>query len=75
VIPDAAASAQSRCPRCGAAFHCGATDPVPCACTQVELSDVTLAQLRADYVGCLCLACLRALADAERAHAAAVRPG
>jgi hypothetical protein len=51
-----------RCPRCGGPFHCGAADPEPCACTTVTLDAATLAELRARFRGCLCLACLRELA-------------
>jgi hypothetical protein len=47
-----------RCPRCGGAFHCGAADPGPCACTTVRLDAATLATLQARYSGCLCLRCL-----------------
>ena len=54
--------AGSRCERCGGAFHCGADDPTPCACTTVALDAATLARLRASYEGCLCLRCLTELA-------------
>ena len=60
-----------RCPRCGAAFHCGANDAAPCACTMVTLDAATLAALRERYTGCLCLACLRELAVARRRDARA----
>jgi hypothetical protein len=53
---------ESRCPRCGGAFHCGAHDAAPCACTTVKLDAATLAALRQHYQGCLCLDCLRMLA-------------
>jgi len=56
---------ESRCPRCGGAFHCGVADPEPCPCTTLRLDAKTLAQLRKRFVGCLCLACLRELAEAE----------
>jgi hypothetical protein len=46
------------CPRCGGAFHCGAADPGPCACTTIELDAALLAELRTRYAGCLCLPCL-----------------
>jgi hypothetical protein len=46
------------CPRCGAAFHCGARDPQPCACTAIQLDAATLARLRERWRGCLCLDCL-----------------
>lgn len=52
-----------RCPRCGGSFHCGVADPGPCACTTLELDAATLGALRARYIGCLCLTCLRELAQ------------
>jgi len=51
-----------RCPRCGAAFHCGMNDPGPCACTTLTLSPALQARLAAAYRGCLCLRCLAELA-------------
>ena len=57
--------AADRCPRCGGPFACGAAGPGPCACTGVTLSTALQAQLRSQYKGCLCLACLRVLAAAE----------
>jgi len=55
-----------RCPRCGGAFHCGAADPGPCACTTIDLDAALLTELRTRYTGCLCLACLRDLAREGR---------
>jgi Cysteine-rich CWC len=63
----------ARCPRCGGAFHCGAADPAPCACSTLALTPALQAALRQRYEGCLCLACLQALARGaplERAPAA-----
>ena len=58
-----APAADTRCPRCGGAFHCGAQDATPC-------TSVLQADLRQRYSGCLCLACLRALASgSERERA------
>ncbi len=57
---------EARCPRCGGGFHCGAHDAAPCACTSVKLDAPTLAALRAQYEGCLCLRCLQALAQAPK---------
>ncbi len=57
-----AAPAPERCPRCGAAFACGAAGAAPCPCTAVRLDAATLAALRARYTGCLCLRCLHAIA-------------
>jgi hypothetical protein len=64
-VPGAApgdAGAVARCPRCGGGFHCGARDPRPCACTAVDLPAATLQALRTRWEGCLCVACLRAVA-------------
>lgn len=54
----------TRCPRCGGPFHCSAADPGPCACTTLRLAPALLAQLAAQYRGCLCLACLAEIAAA-----------
>jgi ribosomal protein L34E len=62
-------TAESRCERCGGAFHCGVNDAAPCACTTVTLDAATLAALRRRYEGCLCLRCL-----AELAAGAALSP-
>jgi hypothetical protein len=55
-------AAQARCERCGGAFHCGANDAQPCACTTLKLDAGTLARLRDAYRGCLCLRCLAEIA-------------
>lgn len=65
------AAAPDRCPRCGGGFTCGAAGPGPCACGTLTLSDALQARLRQQYSGCLCLACLQALAQADRACAPA----
>jgi chorismate-pyruvate lyase len=52
----------SACPRCGGAFRCGVKDEV-CACSDLVLSDELQAHLRERYTGCLCLGCLRRLAE------------
>ncbi len=49
------------CPRCGAAFACGAAGPDPCACTRLVLGDALRQALRERFTGCLCPACLQAL--------------
>ncbi|MGD9835296.1 MAG: cysteine-rich CWC family protein [Piscinibacter sp.] len=67
-----AAPLESRCPRCGSAFHCGMNDSAvagPCACTTLTLTPALRAELAARYKGCLCLACLRALAAGATAAA------
>jgi hypothetical protein len=58
----------ARCPRCGASFHCGANDTVPCVCNTLRLDAVALVDLRARYTGCLCLACLREIAASTTRH-------
>jgi hypothetical protein len=57
------AEPNAACARCGGAFHCGANDPTPCACTGLKLNAELLTDLRQRYSDCLCLNCLRALAD------------
>ena len=56
----------TRCPRCGGAFHCGANDREPCVCTTIALDAATLAALRDRYDGCLCPGCLAHIAEAVR---------
>ncbi|MFO1219173.1 MAG: cysteine-rich CWC family protein [Burkholderiaceae bacterium] len=63
--------ASERCPRCGAAFDCGAHEAAPCACTTVALDGAMLAALRATFSGCLCLACLQAIAGGDALRPAA----
>ena len=58
-------AATDACPRCGAGFHCGANDAVPCACTTPRLDEETLADLRKRFNRCLCLACLREIATSN----------
>lgn len=60
-----AAAGPDRCPRCGQGFHCGVSDAAPCACTALRLSADQLAALRRTYTGCLCIACLAAVAGGE----------
>ena len=58
------------CPRCGAAFACGAAADraTPCFCVSYALGAERLAQLRAKWSDCLCADCLAALAnDPEQA--------
>jgi hypothetical protein len=57
------------CPRCAAAFDCGAAGPGPCACARLALSDTLRQDLRQRYTGCLCPACLQALGAQPRAAA------
>jgi hypothetical protein len=66
------------CARCGGEFHCGAADPMPCACSTLVLSATLQAALRERWRGCLCVNCLRDLTarDAAReAPAASGSPG
>jgi hypothetical protein len=66
-------AADSLCPRCGAAFHCGIDDLAPCCCTTLVLDAALLRTLRARFDGCLCLRCLQSLAlGAEMKGAAPV---
>lgn len=60
-----------RCPRCGGGFACGMAGDGPCACTTVVLPPATLTALRARFDGCLCLACLQALAAGQALDPAA----
>ncbi len=62
--------AATTCPRCGGGFHCGAADPIPCACSSLALPAALLQDLRGQYSGCLCLACLRQLAGDDATAAA-----
>ena len=69
------ANAPGPCPRCGGGFICGFScgftcgftrgrdGAAPCPCTGVTLDAATLAGLRRQYSGCLCLDCLRTLAQ------------
>ncbi|HPG79890.1 MAG TPA: cysteine-rich CWC family protein [Piscinibacter sp.] len=73
-MPEAAAL-ESRCPRCGGAFHCGVSDAGPCACTTLTLTPALRAELGTRFRGCLCLACLRELsADPSRVSCAPCTP-
>jgi len=65
------AACPDRCPRCGGGFACGMAGDAPCACTTVTLAPATLAALQARYAGCLCLACLQALAAGAALEGAA----
>jgi ribosomal protein L34E len=65
--------AGERCPRCGAAFHCGIDDAEPCACTTLELDAGVQQRLRERYTGCLCMTCLRELGG-RRAEVAVPAP-
>jgi Cysteine-rich CWC len=52
------------CPRCGAGFRCGAAEGV-CDCFGLQLDAPLRAELARQWPGqCLCLRCLRALAQA-----------
>lgn len=65
--PAQSLSVTSTCPRCGGGFHCGAQDARPCACAGLAVSAALQQRLRERYADCLCLACLRELAEAEAA--------
>lgn len=57
---------QKTCPRCGADFECKLNNPMHCQCAGIELSERLTDQLAAHWHDCLCAACLRELAAAER---------
>ncbi len=69
------ADPNARCPRCGAAFHCGMHDARPCACSAVTLGAATLQQLRTRYEGCLCGRCLSEVAREADATSPGTMPG
>jgi hypothetical protein len=59
---------RQHCPRCGAEFGCGAGNPAkPCACSALALTARQLAAIRESWAGCLCVACLFALAGESQA--------
>ncbi|MBC7930079.1 MAG: cysteine-rich CWC family protein [Rubrivivax sp.] len=55
----------SVCESCGAEFGCGAGAAL-CWCSELKLSDETLAELRTRFGGCLCRACLERFAADEQ---------
>jgi len=50
------------CPRCRGDFLCGAKD-ARCECFDLKLDDATRERIGREFCGCLCLACLKALAS------------
>ena len=54
------------CPRCGAAFRCGAADAA-CDCFDLTLSAKLQAEIAAQWQDCLCVACLKQLSSADQA--------
>ncbi|WP_397534008.1 cysteine-rich CWC family protein [Roseateles sp.] len=71
---EARTDVNSRCPRCGGGFHCGAAG-ARCDCFDLKLSDAQRQQLSRDYSGCLCLNCLRELQQQTLAPRAPVHRG
>lgn len=63
-----------RCPRCGAAFACGAQGPQACACASVALSTELRRQLAQRFHGCLCRPCLLELVEGAPLEREAARP-
>lgn len=55
-----------KCPRCGEPFHCGAAE-ARCDCFDLQLTAAQRQSLAAQYSGCLCMACLKALQAAKPA--------
>ena len=53
-----------RCPRCSGDFHCGARD-ARCDCFDIQITQVLRERIQREFVGCLCMSCLRELAQAE----------
>jgi hypothetical protein len=55
------------CPRCGAAFDCGADRPAadPCWCAGIVLDEATRDRLAATFAGCVCPRCLPAATPAS----------
>ena len=55
------------CPRCGCAFLCRGHEYIEhCQCATVELSSEDRAYIADRFEGCLCVDCLRALAEERR---------
>ena len=69
------AATEDVCPRCSGRFHCGVADAAPCPCATIRLDSATLAALREQYDGCLCLRCLAQLAEPAAPERAAIKPG
>jgi hypothetical protein len=66
--------AETRCPRCGGAFRCGADTPGPCACAALALTPALRAELARRFSGCLCVGCLAAVARGEPPNPAPGNP-
>ncbi len=65
--PPERAPLPSTCPRCGAAFACGAATGV-CDCFALQVPPTVQADLARRWPGrCLCLDCLRELSSAASA--------
>jgi len=56
--PARAAEPNEICPACGERFACGASLR-GCWCAEIKLTEAARAQLRSQYNGCLCRACLQ----------------
>jgi hypothetical protein len=55
---------EKKCSRCGEPFSC--KQQAGCWCASLRLQSAMLAELRARYLDCLCEACLRKLAAAQK---------
>ena len=49
---------QKKCSKCQTVFHCQ-NDARGCWCEELQLSEITLANLKAGYENCLCPTCLK----------------
>ena len=47
----------SKCPKCGADFHCSTSSK--CWCYEIDVPTETMEKLQEEYDGCLCPDCLK----------------
>ena len=52
-----------KCPKCGNDFECNNQQIESCGCMQVPLDPTTRQKIAAQYNDCLCVSCLKALAE------------
>jgi hypothetical protein len=63
-------SKEKRCSKCGVAFDCGGL--FGCWCRDVKLGPTQLAELKQQFVDCLCPACLKGIAATAEVPARSV---